>query len=37
MKKKMLNVKVKDRIRNTIIKHRTRETDIAEDVTNTWK
>ena len=34
----MLNVKLKDRIRNTIIRQRTRMTDIVQYVTNTkWK
>ena len=34
----MLNVKLKDRIRNTIIRHRTRVVDMAQNVTNTkWK
>ena len=34
----MLNVKLKDRIRNTIIRQRTRVTDIVQYVTNTkWK
>ena len=34
----MLNVKLKDRIRNTIISQRTRVTDIVQCVTNTkWK
>ena len=34
----MLNVKLKDRIRNTTIRQRTRVTDIVQNVTNTkWK
>ena len=34
----MLNVKLKDRIRNTTIRQRTRMTDIVQYVTNTkWK
>ena len=38
MEKRMLNVKLKDRIRNTIIRQRTRVTDIVHYVTNTtWK
>ena len=34
MERKMLNVKRKDRIRNTIIRPRTRVTDIIQCVTN---
>ena len=38
MEKKMLNVKLKDRIRNTIIRKRTRVTGKVQYVTNTkWK
>ena len=38
MKRKMLNVKLKDRIRNTTIRQRTRVTDTVQYVTNTkWK
>ena len=38
MERRMLNVKLKDRIRNTIIRQRTRVTDIVQCVTNTkWK
>ena len=38
MERKMLNVKLKDRIRNTTLRQRTRVTDIAQYVTNTkWK
>ena len=38
MEKKMLNVKLKDRIRNTIIRQETRVTDIVQYVTSTnWK
>ena len=38
MEKKMLNVKLKDRIRNTIIRQRTTVTNIVQYVTNTkWK
>ena len=38
MERRMLNVKLEDRIRNTIIRQRTRVTDIAQYVTNTkWK
>ena len=38
MERKMLNVKLKDRIRSTIIKQRTRVTDIVQYVTSTkWK
>ena len=38
MERRMLNVKLKDRIRNTTIRQRTRVTDIVEYVTNTkWK
>ena len=38
MERKMLNVKLKDRIRNTIIRQRTRVTDTVQYVTNTkWK
>ena len=34
----MLNVKIRDRIRNTISRQRTRVTDIVQYVTNTkWK
>ena len=34
----MLNVKLKDRIRNTITRQRTRVTDIVQYITNTkWK
>ena len=34
----MLNVKVKDKIRNTIIRQRTRMTDVVQYVTNAkWK
>ena len=35
MDRKMLNVKLKDRIRNTIIRQRTRVTDIVQYVTST--
>ena len=35
MERKMLNVKLKDRIRNTTIRRRTRVTDIVQYVTNT--
>ena len=36
--RKMLNVKLKDRLRYTIIRQRTRVTDIVQYVTNTkWK
>ena len=38
MERRMLNVKLKDRIRNTTIRQRTRVTDIVQYVTNTkWK
>ena len=38
MGRRMLNVKLKDRIRNTTIRQRTRVTDIVQYVTNTkWK
>ena len=38
MERRMLNVKLKDRIRNTAIRQRTRVTDIVQYVTNTkWK
>ena len=38
MERRMLNVKLKDRIRITTIRQRTRVTDIAQFVTNTkWK
>ena len=38
MERKILNVKLKDRIRNTIIRQRARVTDIVQYVTNTkWK
>ena len=38
MERRMLNVKLKDRIRNTTIRQRTRVTDIVQHVTNTkWK
>ena len=38
MERRMLNVKLKDRFRNTIIRQRTRVTDIVQYVTNTkWK
>ena len=38
MERKMLNVKLKDRIRNTTIRQRTRVTDMVQYVTNTkWK
>ena len=38
MERRMLNVKLKDRILNTIIRQRTRVTDIVQYVTNTkWK
>ena len=38
MKRKMLNVKLKDKIRNTIIRQRSRVTGIVQQVTNTkWK
>ena len=38
MERKMLSVKLKDRIGNTIIRQRTRVTDIVQYVTNTkWK
>ena len=38
MERRMLNVKLKDRIRNTIIRERTTVTDIVQYVTNTkWK
>ena len=38
MERKLLNVKLKDRTRNTIIKRRTRVTDVVQYVTNTkWK
>ena len=38
MERRMLNVKLKYRIRNTIIRQRTRVTDIVQYVTNTkWK
>ena len=38
MERKMLNVKLKNRICKTIIRQRTRETDIVQYVTNTkWK
>ena len=34
----MLNVKLKDRLRNTVIRQRSRVTDIVQNVTNTkWK
>ena len=38
MERRMLNVKLKDKIRNSIIRQRTRVTDIVQYVTNTkWK
>ena len=38
MERKMLNVKLKDKIRNTIIRQRTRVTDIVHYITNMkWK
>ena len=38
MERRMLNVKLKDRIRNTTIRQRTKVTDIVQYVTNTkWK
>ena len=38
MERRMFNVKLKDGIRNTTIRHRTRVTDIVQYVTNTkWK
>ena len=38
MERRMLNVKLKDRIRNTTIRQRTRVTDVVQYVTNTkWK
>ena len=38
LKRKMLNVKLKDRIRNTIFRQRIRVTDVVQYVTNTkWK
>ena len=38
MERNMLDVKLKDRIRDTIIRQRTRVTDIVQYVTNTtWK
>ena len=38
MERRMLNVKLKDRIRNTIIRQRTRVTDIVQYVTSAkWK
>ena len=38
MERKMLNVKLKDRICNTIIRQRTRVTDIVQYITKTkWK
>ena len=38
MERRMLNVKLKDRVRNTITRQRTRVTNIVQYVTNTkWK
>ena len=38
MERRMFNVKLKDRIRNTTIRQRTREPDMVQCVTNTkWK
>ena len=38
MEQRMLNAKLKDKIRNTTIRQRTRVTDIVQYVTNTkWK
>ena len=38
MERRIINVKLEDRIRNTTIRQRTRVTDIVQNVTNTkWK